>query len=177
MTASGPPLATTANMEVKVLQAIAKGHKLYNMGAYSEALECCEFAYENDAYRTDNLLLIGAVHFQLRNFSEAIFYNQQCIRVDANFAEGYSNLGNALKELGDVEAAVQFYLKAIKLKPRYCDAYNNLASAYMQLGRSQEGTGTKHTHPQTHSRTHMPPHMHIFRHWGILLMLEAGHEY
>ena len=84
---------------------------LYNSGHYTEALDSCEEVYEADAFRTDNLLLIGAVHFQLRNFSEAIFYCQQCVRVDPNFAEGYSNLGNALKELGDVKAAIQFYLK------------------------------------------------------------------
>lgn len=36
---------------------------------------------------------------------------QQCIRIDPNFAEAYSNLGNALKELGDVVGAIQFYLK------------------------------------------------------------------
>lgn len=36
---------------------------------------------------------------------------QQCIRVDPNFAEAYSNLANALKELGDVMGAIQFYLK------------------------------------------------------------------
>ena len=39
-----------------------------------------------DACRTDNLLLIGAAHFQLRHFSECIFYNQQAIRIDPNFA-------------------------------------------------------------------------------------------
>lgn len=96
-----------------------------------------------------------------RNYSESVFFNQQCIRVDSNFAEAYSNLGNALKELGDIDASVQFYLKvsqthdrkhgsshyqllwqAIKLKPRYCDAYNNLASAYVQLGRTNEAMET-----------------------------------
>ncbi|CAN0440238.1 unnamed protein product, partial [Scytosiphon promiscuus] len=51
---------------------------------------------------------------QLRNFSECILYNQQCIRIDPNFAEAYSNLGNALKELGDVAGAIQFYLKVLK---------------------------------------------------------------
>jgi hypothetical protein len=40
-----------------------------------------------------------------------VFYNQQCIRVDGNFAEAYGNLANALKELGDIHAAVQFYVK------------------------------------------------------------------
>ena len=104
-------LAKMNLQNARVIQLQAKAHKLYSMGSYKEALECCELAYEADAYRTDNLLLLGAIHFQLRNFSESIFYNQQCIRVDPNFAEGYSNLGNALKELGDVEASVQFYLK------------------------------------------------------------------
>ena len=121
---------------------LQKALHLYDGGHYIEALEACENVYEADAFRTDNLLLIGAVHFQMRNFSEAIFYSQQCVRVDPNFAEGYSNLGNALKELGDVQAAVQFYLKAIKLKPRYCDAYNNLAGAYMQQGQTQEAMET-----------------------------------
>jgi len=82
------------------------------------------------------------VHFQLRNLSESIFYNQQCIRVDPNFAEAYSNLGNALKELGDIDGAVQFYLKAIKIKPRFPDAYNNLASSHMQLGQTKDAIST-----------------------------------
>lgn len=114
----------------------------YSCGRYKEALQLCETIYSIDASRTDNLLLLGATHFQLRNFSECIFYNQQCIRVEPTFGEAYSNLGNALKELGDLQGAVQFYLKAIKLKPRFCDAYNNLALAHMQLGQPQQAIET-----------------------------------
>lgn len=149
-------LSRTAMNESRVAQILTKAHTLYNSAKYKEALDCCEQAYEADAFRTDNLLLMGAIHFQMRNYSESIFYNQQCIRVDPNFAEGYSNLGNALKELGDLKASIQFYHKviswycwyaavivepsvqAIKLKPRFSDAYNNLASTYMQLGQTQE---------------------------------------
>ena len=146
------------NNENRLHQMLNQAHSFYNSGQYHAALEICERAYEIDAYRTDNLLLLGAIHFQLRNFSECVFYNQQCIRVDPSFAEAYSNLGNALKELGDTQAAIQFYLKvpymisdfkaylnhfnllgqAVKLKPRFCDAYNNLASAHMQLGKHAE---------------------------------------
>jgi protein O-GlcNAc transferase len=82
--------------------------------------------------------------------------------------EAYGNLGNALKELGDLDGAVQFYLKvlavrwhsflrvscayrvsashspvqAIKLKPRFCDAYNNLASVHMQTGNVKQAIDT-----------------------------------
>ena len=90
---------------------LSLAHQQYNAGRYKEALGTCESIYQREACRTDNLLLLGAVHFQTRNFSECIFYNQQCVRVDPNFAEAYSNLGNALKELGDVRGAIQFYLK------------------------------------------------------------------
>lgn len=132
-------LATPPN---NVISQLSKAQNLYNSGSYLEALQCCEKVYEADAYRTDNLLLMGAIHFQLRNFSESIFYNQQCIRVDPNFAEAYGNLGNALKELGDLKGATDFYLKAIKLKPRFSDAYNNLASAYMLQGQTQQAMET-----------------------------------
>lgn len=143
LSSTGINILNKAQMaDLKVNQILQKANQLYNGGHYNEALTCCEMAYDADAFRTDNLLLLGAIHFQLRNFSESIFYNQQCIRVDPNFAEGYSNLGNALKELGDVQTCIQFYLKAIKLKPRYCDAYNNLACAYMQLGQANEAMET-----------------------------------
>lgn len=90
---------------------LTEAHRAYNAGLYLEALGHCESLYEIDAFRTDNLLLLGAIHFQLRHFSESIFYNQQCLHVDPGFAESYSNLGNSLKELGDLQAAAQFYLK------------------------------------------------------------------
>eukprot|EP00981_Chlorochromonas_danica_P001352 scaffold289_cov169-Ochromonas_danica.AAC.13 len=125
------------------LQVLAtRAQHLYHSAAYTDCLTLCDKIYDIDAHRTENLLLMGAAHFQLRNYSESVFYNQQCIRVDPQCAEAYSNLGNALKELGDLKGATQFYLKAIKLKPRFGDAYNNLASAYMLQGQVQQAMET-----------------------------------
>ena len=76
------------------------------------------------------------------NRHSAISITIQAIRVDPEFAEAYSNLGNALKELGDLDAAVQAYDKAIRLKPRFCDPYNNLGSTYAQMGRSEDAIET-----------------------------------
>lgn len=85
--------------------------------------------------RSDNCLLLGAINFQLRNFSEAVFFNQQAIRIEPQMAEAHSNLANALRELGDVQGSMRFYLKAIKCNPRFGDAYNNLATAHIQIGQ------------------------------------------
>ena len=136
---STPTLPKSQQSQPTTMQ---RAHKFYAAGDYQSALAACESIYTADAYRTDNLLLFGAVHFQLRNLSECIFYNQQAVRVDPNFAEAYSNLGNALKELGDVDGAVELYLKAIKIKPRCCDAYNNLASCHMQQGSTEDAIST-----------------------------------
>lgn len=126
----------------QIQQLGSKAQQLYSSGSYTDCLAVCDKIYDFDAHRTDNLLLMGAAHFQLRNYSESVFFNQQCIRVDPQCAEAYSNLGNALKELGDLKGATQFYLKAIKLKPRFGDAYNNLASAYMLQGQIQQAMET-----------------------------------
>ena len=147
------------NANPSLNELFVKAQAAYNAGAYTESLAISEKIYDSaggqtgegaaglianigGTHRTDNLLLMGAAHFQLRNFSESVFYNQQCIRVDPTFAEAYSNLGNALKELGDLKGATQFYLKAIKLKPRFCDAYNNLASAYILQAQPQQAMET-----------------------------------
>lgn len=135
-------LHTAHKNTTKADSLLPKAHALYGKGEYEDSIKICDIIYDIDAFRTDNLLLMSSIQFQLRNYSEAVFYAQQCIRVDPNFAEAYSNLGNALKELGDLRAAVQFYNKAIKLKPRFADAYNNLATAHMQLGQIDEAKET-----------------------------------
>ena len=132
-TSNNQKITTLGITPIQINATLNKAQLLYNSGSYTDALTCCDKIYEADSHRTDNLLLLGAIHFQMRNFSESIFYNQQCIRVDPSFAESYSNLGNSLKELGDLTSAIDFYNKAIKLKPRFSDAYNNLAGVYMQV--------------------------------------------
>ena len=46
------------------------------------------------------------------------------------------NLGNALKELGQLDAAVSSYRKAIEIKPDFADAHNNLGTVLKDQGQS-----------------------------------------
>ena len=121
---------------------IQRAQELYSAGNYLGALEICENVYELEACRTDNLLLLSAANFQLRKFSESVFYCQQAVRVNPSCAEAYSNMGNVFRELGDIDAAIQFYLQAVKLKPRFADAYNNLASCYFNQSLLEDAIDT-----------------------------------
>ena len=84
---------------------------MYDNNRFDEALQSCDAAFDADACRVDNLLLLSAIHFELKSYEASAFYCQQCIEVNPNSAEAYSNLGNAMIELGDTQGAIQNYLK------------------------------------------------------------------
>uniref|UniRef100_A0A453BT59 Uncharacterized protein n=2 Tax=Aegilops tauschii subsp. strangulata TaxID=200361 RepID=A0A453BT59_AEGTS len=113
-------------------------HQSYKSGKYSQALEHGNAVYEKNPRRTDNLLLLGAIYFQLRDYDLCIAKNEEALAIDPQFAECYGNMANAWKEKGDIDLAIRFYLTAIQLRPNFCDAWSNLASAYTRKGRLNE---------------------------------------
>ena len=50
------------------------------------------------------------------------------------FADAHSNLGNTLKEIGDISGALQCYTRAIQINPSFADAHSNLASIHKDTG-------------------------------------------
>uniref|UniRef100_A0A0D9VG28 Probable UDP-N-acetylglucosamine--peptide N-acetylglucosaminyltransferase SPINDLY n=1 Tax=Leersia perrieri TaxID=77586 RepID=A0A0D9VG28_9ORYZ len=123
---------------VDVERHLALAHQNYRSGKYREALEHGNIVYEKNSRRTDNLLLLGAIYYQIRNYDMCIAKNEEALAIDPNFAECYGNMANAWKEKGDVDLAIRYYLTAIQLRPNFCDAWSNLASAYTRKGRLNE---------------------------------------
>ncbi|KAF2542273.1 hypothetical protein F2Q68_00033222 [Brassica cretica] len=115
-------------------------HQLYKAGDFKQALEHSNLVYQRNPLRTDNLLLIGAIYYQLQDYDMCIARNEEALRIQPQFAECYGNMANAWKEKGDTDRAIRYYLIAIELKPNYADAWSNLASAYMRKGRLSEAT-------------------------------------
>ncbi|CAI9762202.1 unnamed protein product [Fraxinus pennsylvanica] len=113
-------------------------HQHYKSGNYKQALAHSKNVYERDPRRTDNLLLLGAIYFQLRDFDMCITKNEEALQINPNFAECYGNMANAWKEKGNSDVAIRYYLIAIELRPNFSDAWSNLASAYMRKGRLNE---------------------------------------
>jgi protein O-GlcNAc transferase len=57
-------------------------------------------------------------------------------RIQPAFADAYSNMGNTLKEMGDVQGALQCYTRAIQINPAFADAHSNLASVHKVIRRA-----------------------------------------
>ena len=79
-----------------------------NVGLGS-GLMCSQQIYPTNPNRTDLLLLIGAIYYQLGNYQECIAFNDRCILLDAQMAEAHANLANALQQLGNFDMAIIYY--------------------------------------------------------------------
>ena len=77
---------------------------------------CPQQIYPTNPNRTDLLLLIGAIYYQLGNYQECIAFNDRCILLDAQMAEAHANLANALQQLGNFDMAIIYY----QVGPRPC---------------------------------------------------------
>jgi len=69
---------------------------------------------------------------------DAIEHYKEAIRISPTFADAYSNMGNTLKEMGDVNGALQCYTRAIQINPAFADAQSNLASIHKDAGNIPE---------------------------------------
>lgn len=65
--------------------------------------------YAANAQRTDLLLLVGAIYYQLGNYEQCIAFNDRCILLDPSLAESHANLANALQQIGNYDMAIVYY--------------------------------------------------------------------
>jgi tetratricopeptide (TPR) repeat protein len=61
-------------------------------------------------------------------------HHQASIRIDPGFADGWMNLGNVLKALGQLHLAVQAYATAAQLRPDGAVVLYNLGAAHLARG-------------------------------------------
>ena len=83
----------------------------------------------------DSLHLLGVIAKQTNNPQQAVELIDKAIEINPNVAATYSNRGNALKELKQLDAAVASYDKAIALNPNYVEAHTNRGIALQELNQ------------------------------------------
>ncbi|KAG2726336.1 hypothetical protein I3843_01G103100 [Carya illinoinensis] len=118
--------------EVDEGMLMALAHQMYKAGNFKQALEHSNAVYERNPQRTDNLLLLGAIHYQLHDFDMCIAKNEEALRLDPGFAECYGNMANAWKDSGRVEEAIQCYHQCLTLQVNHPQALTNLGNIYME---------------------------------------------
>jgi Predicted O-linked N-acetylglucosamine transferase, SPINDLY family len=74
----------------------------------------------------------------MENFSQAKQYFQEAVKLDSNFVEAFTNLGNAQNALGDFNAAIMSYKEALRRNPNFFEAYYNMGNCLRETHNFDE---------------------------------------
>lgn len=71
----------------------------------------------------------GTAYASLERLDAAQSSFVTAIRLQPNFGEAHSNLGNVLQDKGDIEGAIKSFRRALQLSPDFAEAHSNLGNA------------------------------------------------
>ena len=115
------------------------GRQLYNIGAYDEARQHLEAAYNRDQ---DNLLFaqgLSLVYTELKEYNKVLPILEPLMnRSDSPPYEVYFLLGASYRELGDYGRAIDVYQRAVQRFGVNTPVLNALGVCYYRLGQLSE---------------------------------------
>jgi tetratricopeptide (TPR) repeat protein len=115
-------------------QAVA----LHQAGHLAEAERLYRRVLDEQPRHFDGLHLLGLIHYQRGEHSEAVRRFDAALIVKSGIAAAHNSRGAALKELRRLDEAVASYDRAIAIKPNFAEAFNNRGLVLAQLDRFDE---------------------------------------
>ncbi|HIL86459.1 MAG TPA: sulfotransferase family protein [Candidatus Marinimicrobia bacterium] len=120
------------------LEKIDSVIELYSNGQIQEALETIE-ALSKDFPNNPLLLNISGVCYAgLSLMDDAVKSYEKAIAIKPDYADAHFNLGNILRDLGELDGAIKSFVKTIEIMPEYDEAQYNLGVTLQELGQLDE---------------------------------------
>jgi predicted O-linked N-acetylglucosamine transferase (SPINDLY family) len=131
---SKPPASSGAATADSLLQQALAHHQA---GRLPEAEALYREILQASPDHPDALHLMGALAYQVGQFTLGLELIDRAIQVNPNFAEAYNSRGSCLHAIEHFQEAVESYDRAILLKPDYADAYSNRGNTLHALQQYQ----------------------------------------
>lgn len=114
------------------------GLGLHKQGEYKDAEEIYKKILKRENKNFDALQLMGVLSAQTKKYQVAVNYLTKALEINTNHAACFSNRGNALKELGQLDEALSDYRRAVYINPGYAEAYCNMGVTLYIQGKLEE---------------------------------------
>jgi len=107
------------------------GITLFQIGRYRESMKNFELTFQDKTLATSTkaeiYYFIGRNYDHLKNYDQALFYNQKAIQLDSNYSSAYDAIGMLMIKQEKYKEALPFFEKELSLIP---DSENNPLSSY-----------------------------------------------
>ena len=108
--------------------------RMYPIHRFEEGSVAIREAYQKKLIgkMVDNVELSASME---KYFSDLQGSYENAISLSPSYAVAHYNLGNLMKDRGDLDCAVKLYEKAISLNPHHAASFNNMGHALRELGK------------------------------------------
>jgi protein O-GlcNAc transferase len=120
----------TMNLNETIKSAIEH----YQAGNLKHAENICHKVLRSHPQNSEVLHLLGLMSSKVKNYDLAAEYITKALQFNPEYEVAYFNLGNVLKEKGQLNEAITCYQEAIRLNPHFAEAHSNLGSALQDKG-------------------------------------------
>lgn len=96
------------------------------------------FLVQSPAVEAGKAYNSGVEHLEQKQFSRAIEYLDEAIRLDPNLGKAYIDRSYAYFKLGQYQRVIEGLTQAINIDPHLASAYINRGIAYQEIGKSEE---------------------------------------
>ncbi|NWF76293.1 MAG: tetratricopeptide repeat protein [Nitrospirae bacterium] len=117
---------------MNINKEIQSAFENYQSGNLKEAERICRKILIEQPDNIDVLRLLGAIYYQIKDYTSAKYYFREAIQINHHDAISYYNLGILMHEEGHLEEAISYYVKAIQLNSNIAEINYNLGVAYQE---------------------------------------------
>lgn len=118
-------------------EILNRAHQLHKEEKFDEAEKLYLSILNSHPEEPSVLFLLGTLYLQQKKHGLAVVLLEGALDV-REFAEGYNNLGSALKAENLEDRALKAYQRSIELDPKNADVWNNLATLHVNAGSPEE---------------------------------------
>lgn len=125
-------------MEIGLDPDLAGALRLHRLGRAAEAIRLYLRRLAACPDDVDASHLCGVALRQRHHSREAAAFQQQALALKPEFPDAHLNLGNTLRDLGDMAGARDAYVRAIRLDPDFLLAWVALAAVLVLMGQPEQ---------------------------------------
>ena len=114
----------------------------YLGGSIDQAIAEYEKALESNPNPAPMYSNLGNAYSRKRDYSTAMYYYREALRLDASAVNAHIGLGIALAQTGNPDLGIEHIRTARELEPRSPHPYHSEATVFMGLGRYDDAFGT-----------------------------------